>query len=169
MQTVTRTLAVTLAFVALSSKTRAQDLGDVAGHRKPTRLVVTIGTRQSEVESVLGQDQFASIIPGLRRAQLTYSDGTEIIYIDRRVVSVTPGAKAEDAGNRGYVLKQDGAVVEFTAEVLRLWGKTPVDYRIKRQVEEDFFFAPSSHFDSELAVHGHLPYWRPACWSCPCF
>jgi hypothetical protein len=76
----------------------------------------------------------------------TYPDGTKVLLLDSRVISVTPGGLAEGDPAHGFIVKHEGKQVYIEPIVLcgvPIPGKLGDD---KRQAEESFIFGPAFRY-----------------------
>lgn len=104
---------------------------------------ITLGTPRFRVESWLGTPPLVSLIPSLRRVRVYYQDSTQIIFVNQRVLSITPGADVELQEDGRLVLHEEDYDVLIDPAVLQECGDVPIGPGDKCQTEAEFFYAPS--------------------------
>jgi hypothetical protein len=139
-------LLVLLATLSATAQEK-RDLPPPAKARaNPTPIdVITLGTTKERADSFLGAPQMGAFIPSLGRSTFTYKDGTQIIFVCGRAISVTPGGLAEGDPAAGYTVVHERRQVLFEPIVLR---GVPLDGPLgatKWQVEDCFYFAAQDY------------------------
>ena len=68
----------------------------------PDKVYVRKGMHRQQIQDLLGEPEFESLIPALRRVKATYRDSTVVTYVNNLVVMVQTG--------QDFTVDRDGAV-----------------------------------------------------------